>query len=334
MQRELRRTLTSFLAACVWLALNASASGSPEAVVISDKPSRLVATSADGSLAAIVTKDSVIAYDLKRDVILYDLPLDDLEAPTAIAVTGEARCVAWGTASGDVILRSIPKADDYGTIHAVQGGGVSDLAFADTGGMLAVGATDGEVSVWLSRNSAARAKFKGEGGPVRDIGWVRDLNAMLTLGGDGRVRMANLDKFEHNPLSEKDTTTTLSFAQAEALSLIFTADADGRVQVRGLSTPDDPATLPMKPAPGCRIVASSDGAWLALLAKDKPVTYVRLSNGHTLTGDPLEDVAFSPIHGVAVEVGAFGARSSRIGEAKEAPKEDGHAGHDHEGVSH
>lgn len=200
--------------------------------VITAKPCHEVEISADGRVAAIATSDSIIAYDLQSEGMFFELPLDDEEEPpTCLAVSHQARTVAWGTASGGVRLVRLPSGEDRGTIRAADGASVTALRFNEEGAMLAVGSSKGEVTVWLSRNSAARARFADLGGPMASIEFMAGEPALLVLAQGGTLRRASLTDFNAPQLDPTETTGTLSFTYAPKPSLFARAGAEDRKSV-------------------------------------------------------------------------------------------------------
>ncbi len=336
----------SRLAALLAIAIHAPALA--DEAVITGKPSHMVALSGDGRVAAIATADSIIAFDLMSEGMYFELPLDDEEPPTALATSLSSRTVAWGTASGAVRLLRLPSGDDRGTIRAVDGAAVTSLGFNEEGAMLAVGTSKGGVSVWLSRNSAARATFEGLGAPVTRVAFMAGEPALLLLPEGGALRRASLTDFAAPQLDATDTSGTLSFDYCPKPSLFVRAESDGTIRVAGVSSPETSTVLPLKRTPGSRIRASADAGWLAVLAPGGGATYVRMANGRRTAVDGVVDAAISSPFGYIIEVGGFGARLRRpegmvpkerveITEVQAPlppPADPDDDGHDHEGHGH
>lgn len=283
----------------------------PEEVVVSEKPCSQVEVSADGRIAAISTADSIIAFDLESLGMFFELPLDDAEPPTCLAVSNQSRTVAWGTASGGVRLLRLPSGDDRGVIRAADGAAVTALRFNEEGAMLAVGSSRGEATVWLSRNSAARARFTDLGGPVADIEFMSGEPALLVLAAGGTLRRASLTDFHAPQLDPTETTGTISFTYAPKPSLFMRAAADGTVRIGGVSSPETSTALPLPKVPGTRLAAGADAAWMALLPPGGGATYVRMATGKRTQVEGVRDAAISSQYGYIVEVGDFGARLRR-----------------------
>lgn len=161
----------------------------------------------------------------------------------AVAITGDASLVAWGTTLGRIDLVELESGDHLARIDS-DGGNVTALAFAPDAARLASAHADGSIRLWDSGDGGAVAELRGADW-IEDLAWNPggDLLAYGDRKGALRVWDVGADtlRFEQVLAQAPDTgTAAVSSAGAPpgSLQLRITRVAfspDGRTLAAGLS---------------------------------------------------------------------------------------------------
>ena len=67
------------------------------------------------------------------------------------------------------------------------------ITYSTDGQYIASGSDDGKVKVWNTTNGFCFVTFTDHSGPVTDIAWSHNSNALFTCSSDGTVRLFFVD---------------------------------------------------------------------------------------------------------------------------------------------
>src|SRR5262245_16944154 len=152
-----------------------------------DRPGRDIglAPSSDGSFVVAACDTGVLrAVDVGLEKQIWQRDAERGKFPTAIAVAPDRKRVLVGYENGAVRLHAAGTGEVLTDLKAMPAG-ITAVAFADAGGLVAAGDAEGRVQVWDREGKAPRADRQDHQGPVRAIGFAEKASLVTTIGGDG-----------------------------------------------------------------------------------------------------------------------------------------------------
>jgi len=115
--------------------------------------------------------------------------------------------------------------------------GVSSLAFSPGGRVLAVGRTDGTITLWDAARGEEKARLPGKDGPVECLAFHPSGDLLASVGGDGRAFLWRLrDASLQYALEPTAGNRLRAIAVSPAGDLLATAGSDRVITLRDAST--------------------------------------------------------------------------------------------------